>query len=342
MSECCDIAAGDHDHQASPPSRHVLARATGRARSSFGRRCDRNGVAAFVAGVALLSACSGGSTVPSVPPLADDVITVGSFDFAESAVVAEVYSEGLEAAGYKVHRAFRLGPREFVGPALSVGLVELVPEYAGTAAEFYSLGRAVPTGDVAHAHGTLEQSLSGDHVVALAAAPAQDANTFVVTAQTATRLRLEKLSDLPPVADHLTFGGPPECPARPLCLAGLADTYGVRFGAVVPLDAGGPMTREALRSGLVDVALMFTTDPAIANEGLVELGDDRGLQPAESITPLVRTEILDRWGAKLAAVVDGVSARLTTAAVRDLNGAAAAAGADVAVVASAWWSAVSS
>jgi osmoprotectant transport system substrate-binding protein len=292
----------------------------------------------------LLTACSngGGSAAPAASRLDDDIITVGSFDFAESVVVAEVYSQGLEAAGYRVRREFRLGPREFVGPALSVGLVEFLPEYAGTAAEFYSLGRAKPTDDTAVTHTELERAVGAQRVVALAAAPAEDANTFVVSKPTAARLHLKTLSDLTAVAGQLKFGGPPECPKRPLCLAGLADTYGVKFGTVVTLDAGGPLTREALKDGLVDVALMFTTDPAIVDDGLVELDDDRGLQPAESITPLVRTEVVDHLGPAVVAVINAVSARLTTAAIRDLNGAAGQAGADVAAVAAAWWAGVRS
>jgi osmoprotectant transport system substrate-binding protein len=293
--------------------------------------------------VFLSTACGGHrSSVSPVSRLNDDVITVGSFDFAESVVVAEVYSQGLEAAGYKVRREFNLGPREFVGPALSAGLVEFVPEYAGTAAEFYSLTRANPTDDVASTHAELVRAIDAHRIVALASAPAQDANTFVVSKATATRLHLEKLSDLQAVAGQLTFGGPAECPTRPLCLVGLTDTYGVKFRDVLTLDAGGPLTREALREGVVDVALMFTTDPTIVDEGLVELADDRGLQPAESITPLVRTEIVDRWGTDIVAVIDAVSAKLSTAAVRDLNAAVRAVDVDVATVASAWWSEVNS
>jgi osmoprotectant transport system substrate-binding protein len=294
--------------------------------------------------VAPLTACSGStaSTASYVSSLTDDVITVGSFDFAESVVVAEVYSQGLEAAGYKVHRAFSLGPREFVGPALEAGLVELVPEYAGTSAEFYSLGRAEPTDDADITHEELVRAVAGGRLVALAAAPAQDANTFVVTAATAERLHLKSLSDLHGVADQLTFGGPPECPTRRLCLQGLADTYGLKFGEVVTLDAGGPLTREALKEGLVDVALLFTTDPSIATQGLVELDDDRGLQPAESITPLVRTEIVERWGSAMVDVINAVSARLTTSAVRDLNGAVGPTDSNAAAVAAAWWSEVGS
>jgi osmoprotectant transport system substrate-binding protein len=297
--------------------------------------------AAVSAVVVLLTSCGGGgSSAPRVSPLEDDAITVGSFDFAESVVVAEVYSQGLEAAGYKVNRAFSLGPREFVGPALKSGLVEFVPEYAGTAAEFYSIGQAEPSDDVARTHDQLVQAVDRDSVVALAAAPAQDANTFVVTESTANRLHIESLSDLGALADELTFGGPPECPTRQLCLIGLQETYGLKFRQVVTLDAGGPLTRAALKEGVVDVALMFTTDPAIGNLGLIELDDDLGLQPAESITPLVRKEIVDRWGPGVVDVIDSVSARLTTAAVRDLNGASEPVGTNVAAVASAWWAQV--
>ena len=128
------------------------------------------------------------------------MITVGSFDFTESVVLAEVYSQALEEAGFRVERAFDLGPREFVAPALDDGLIELLPEYAGTAAEFHSLGAAEPTDDVAATHAELQRAIAGRSFVALAPAPAQDVNTFVVTAATAERLDLATLSDLADVA----------------------------------------------------------------------------------------------------------------------------------------------
>lgn len=293
-----------------------------------------------VGGVLLVAplACTDGDTQPVArSTLADDVITVGSFDFTESVVVAEIYSQALEAAGFDVQRAFALGPREFVGPALAAGLVELVPEYAGTAAEFHSLGAAEPTDDVATTQTELAQAIEGRAFVALAAAPAQDANTFVVTRATSRRLDLTELSDLTAVAGELALGGPAECPTRRLCLVGLTDVYGVHFGEFVALDAGGTLTRQALQQGDIDVALMFTTDPAIAAMDLVELADDRGLQPAENITPLVRSEVVARWGDDIVAVIDGASARLTTAALRQLNGVAGEPEADVADVVAAWW-----
>ncbi len=153
--------------------------------------------------------------------LSDDAITVGSFDFTESTVLAETYSQALEHGGYTVRRAFSLGPREFVGPALDAGLVELVPEYAGTASEFRSLGNAKSTYDVQATHAALGHWLLGHPIVAPAPAPAQDGNAFVVTRATAGRYHLRRVSDLRPVAGSLVFGGPPECPTRPQCLAGL-------------------------------------------------------------------------------------------------------------------------
>ncbi len=135
-------------------------------------------------------------------------------------------------------------------------------------------------------------------------------NAFVVTKETAQRYALHDVSDLGTVAPRLILGGPPECPTRPFCLMGLEQTYGLAFDEFVPLDAGGPLTHAALDKGVIDVAVLFSTDPAI--DDLVELADDRGLQPAENVTPLVRRSVVARWGAPLVEVVDSVSRRLTT------------------------------
>jgi osmoprotectant transport system substrate-binding protein len=259
---------------------------------------------------------------------------VGSFDFAESRLLAEVYSQALERNGFTVRRAFGLGPREIVAPALAQGLVELVPEYAGTALRFFSLGDATPSADPDTTHEALRRALETIPVTALAGAPAQNANTFVVTADTAEELGLRRLSDLSEVAPTLTFGGPPECPTRPLCLRGLEEVYGLRFGAILALDPDGHAAAEALDDGAADVALLFTTDPEIAPGRFVELVDDRRLQPAESITPLVRDEVIRQWGDAVVGPIDDVSRRLTTDGLRALN--ARAVGVDAAVVASEW------
>ncbi len=268
----------------------------------------------------VLVAC-GQEDRPTVTPTAldDDAVTIGSFDFAESALLSELYAQALEAQGYEVERAGAVGPREIVAPALERGLLELVPEYAGTALTFLSLGDARPTADTASTHEALTRSAAERGLVALAPSPAQDANAFVVTRATAERLGVERLSDLAPLAGELTFGGPPECASRPLCLEGLRDLYGIEFGTVLALDPAGPRTREALHDGAIDVALMFTTAATIDADDLVVLADDRSLQPAENVTPLVRQDVVDRWGQELVDTVDAVSERLSTDELRRLN-----------------------
>lgn len=288
-------------------------------------RARRFGALSLVASVALaaLAACGGDrETTATATALDDEAVTIGSFDFTESQVVAEIYGQALEAEGVPVVRAFDIGPRELVAPALQRGLIELVPEYAGTALQFVLLnssGDVASQLDAAATHEALDAALQGTDVVPLEASPAMDNNTFVVTAETAARLDLETLSDLAPIAHELSFGGPPECENRPLCLAGLRDRYGIEFREVVSLDAGGALTLQALEGGYIDVALLFSTDPAIGDDGLVELRDDRRLQPAENVTPLVRTEVVDRWGDDVVATLDAVSARLTTDVLQRLN-----------------------
>lgn len=286
--------------------------------------------------VAVLGACTAGSGETRVSPASRaDEVTVGSFNFAENELLAELYSQALEGGGFRVRRAFDLGPREFVGPALQRGLVDLVPEYAGTAVQFLSLGSVQPGPDPVETHRSLVHTLEKTPLKALAPAPAEDANVFVVSRATAQRHGLRTLSDVAAAAPTFTFGGPPECSARPLCLLGLERVYGLRFKEVVSLDAGGPLTKQALAAGAVDMALLFTTDPSIGSDDVVELVDDRGLRPAENVTPLVRTEVADRAGPRLAEVIDAVSRRLTTDDLRNLN-ARLDGGAAVGGVATAW------
>src|SRR3954468_13165380 len=161
-----------------------------------GRRVQARSAWVVVSIVLALAACgSATSTARSASAVGDDAVTVGSFDFAESSLLAEIYSEALEAHGYKIHRSFGLGPREFVAPALARGLVELVPEYAGTALDFHTLRAATGTSDVQATHDRLVRALRGSGVAALASSPAQDTNTFVVTRATAARVGLHTLSD---------------------------------------------------------------------------------------------------------------------------------------------------
>jgi len=293
-------------------------------------------VGAAAAVVFATSAC--GSTSPpatSDTALDDDAITVASFDFPESQLLAELYAQALESGGYSVERVHRAGPREIVDPALARGVVELVPEYAGTAIEFLGLGAVEGSADPGENHLALERVLAGRDLEALEPAAAEDRNTVVVTEATADRLGLQDVSDLIAEAPGLRFGGPPECPTRPLCLPGLEETYGLRFREFVALDAGGPVTVQALDAGQVDVALLFTTDPRI-DDGLVALADDRALQPAENVTPLLHRGVLRRWGRGPVDRLNAVSRQLTTDLLRYLNAEVGSAGRRPADVASAW------
>jgi osmoprotectant transport system substrate-binding protein len=267
--------------------------------------------------------------------LDDDAVTVGSFDFPESTVLAQLYGQALEASGFPVRYELGIGPRELVQPALARGLVELVPEYAGTGLRFASMGATVPSDDVTATRRALDRALGDRDAAALAPAPAQNANAVVVARELADRYDLDEISDLADIAPSLRFGGPPGCHERPYCLAGLEDTYDLHFDDFLPLDVGGPLTHQALRGGHVDVALLFTTDPLLVGDDLVVLADDRNLQPAENVTPVVRRELVDRFGDRLVAAVDAVSARLTTGELQVLNGRVAS-GDDPADVASDW------
>jgi osmoprotectant transport system substrate-binding protein len=264
------------------------------------------------------------------------VIAVASFDFPESVLLAETYGGALAAKGFPVRIMPDLGSRELVDPALMSGLVQLVPEYAGSALEFVSLGRLSATSNAEAANRALARSVAGTGLVVGRPAAAQDANAIVVTAATAARYGLRSIADLARVAPRLVFGGPPECPGRAYCLPGLKRTYGLRFRAFIPLDAGGPLTLQALEAGDADVALLFSTDPGISTRHLVVLADDRGLQPAENVTPLVRRDVVARYGGGLVAALNTVSARLDTRRLRALDALVELGGQDPRLVAEGW------
>ena len=278
-------------------------------------------------GVALLVACAACTTAGSqpsrsAPPGADGrgaAITIGSFNFPESVLLAYLYADALAAKGYPVRVLPNLGPRELVDPALMVGLIQLVPEYTGSALNFVSLGQVPATASVATTASALATSMTGRALVTGNAAAAQDGNAIVVTAATAARYRLRTISDLARVAPQLVFGGPPECPERAYCLLGLRLDYGLRFREFAPLDSGGPLTLQALVAGDIGAALLFTTDPNIRARHLVVLADNRGLQPAENVVPVLRRTTVDRFGNGVLAALNAVSARLSTAALTELD-----------------------
>ena len=243
-------------------------------------------------------------------------ITIGAVTFAENQIVAEMYAQVLEDAGYKVERRFNFQRREELYPDLREGTVDVAPEYLASLLTFLQ-PEAVGESDAGENASALEGPLEDDGLELLEPASANDTNAFVVTAKTAKNYGLETVSDLKVHGQHLTFGGPPECPERRFCLQGLSEVYGVSFKQFKALDAGGPLTIAALGSGQIDVGLMFSTSGVIAERGWVLLEDDKDLQAADNITPLIRSEVLED---DIAELLDEVSARLTTQKMTELNG----------------------
>ncbi len=291
---------------------------------------------ALALAIALVAGCSRTERAAPAPPVAD--FAIASFNFPESEVLAEIYAQGLEQAGVSVRRDIDLGPRELVLPALEQGLVDMVPEYLGSALD----ATAPPGGSVradradpAGARVELAKVLAPYGLEVLSPAPAANQNALAVTAATAERLGLRATSDLGPVAAMLTIGGPPECPSRPRCLVGLDDVYGLRFGPFIPL-AQGRLVIRALEEGVIDVGVVFTTDAALVSGDLVVLADDRHLQPADNVVPVVRQAVVAGEARPIVALLDAVSARLTTTDLQFLNWRVTVAGADPAREARGW------
>jgi osmoprotectant transport system substrate-binding protein len=275
--------------------------------------------AAIIAlGISLTAACAQADR-RETPKRDPNAVRVASFDFSESEVLAEVYARALERRGFEVVRFPNLGSREVVFPALEQDHVDLVPEYLGSALEFATLGRTAPKRGTRAVHGQLAKALDQQGIDVLGSAPAQNKNVVVVARRVSRGRTLRTVSDLVPIAEELSFGGPPECPNRSLCLPGLKAVYGLEFKEFVPLDASGPLTTGALANGEVDVALMFSTDPALSGIDLKSLVDDKHLQPPENVIPIVRRDVVARHGPAFVRVLNAVSAELTTSDLRVFN-----------------------
>ena len=291
-------------------------------------------------GLALLASCQpGGTGGPGGGgpggSTGGGAVVVASFNFPESELLAAIYGLAIRHAGIPVRLQLDLGPRELVQPALEQGLVDVVPEYLGTALASLQPDAGVPMSDPAAVRGALARALARWHVQVMKPAAAQDQNGMVVTGATARRLGLRTVSDLRRVAGRLTLGGAPECPDRPYCLPGLRRVYGLGFARFLPFDTEAQRV-TALEEGVVDVAVLDTTDGNLATGDLVLLSDDRHLQPAENVVPVITGNAIARYGKRLVNAVDAVSAQLTTRALLFLDWRVEVAGNDVQAEARAW------
>jgi osmoprotectant transport system substrate-binding protein len=296
----------------------------------------RRALPAAAAALGLLTCCASGPQAMAPPARAPGTaIVVASFNFRESELLAAVYALALLQAGIPARLQPGLGPREIVQPALARGRVDVVPEYLGTALAGLEPVAGVAMSDPVAVRRELARALAPQDVRVLQPAPAQNQDGLMVARATAARLRLRTISDLGPFAPGMVLGGAPECPQRPYCLPGLRQVYGLRFPAFVPLaterDRAG-----ALGRGAVDVAVTDTTSAHLADRDLVLLADDRQLQPAGNIVPVVGAAAVARYGTRLTSALDAVSARLTTSDLIFLNSRITVDGQTVLAEARAW------
>jgi osmoprotectant transport system substrate-binding protein len=239
---------------------------------------------------------------------------VGSANFPEQLILGNMYAEVVEDQGVEVERRLNLGTRDVVFPSLESGELTLVPEYNGALLSYLSKGESDVTSPEETTKNLKAELPKG--LIALKASEAQDKDALVVTQQTADKYDLKDTSDLAPVADEFVLGGPPEMPERPDGLPGLKRVYGIEFKEFKPLDAGGPLTIEALGNGDIDVGRLFTSQGVIDARGWVVLEDDKELSPAQNIIPIIRKQ--DNSG-KIEAALDKLSATLTTEDLKKLN-----------------------
>ncbi|MFI5625513.1 ABC transporter substrate-binding protein [Nocardioides sp. NPDC051685] len=263
---------------------------------------------AVAASAALLAGCGSGDPLATEAAGADEkgTITVGSADFPESALIAEIYAGALEAKGVKVEKTLNIGSREAYVPALQDGSIDLIPEYTGALLHYFDEDATAT--DSESVYEALTAAAPKDLSV-LTMSSAEDKDVVAVTKETAEKYSLTSIGDLAEVSDELVLGGPPEWKTRRQGVKGLADVYGVEFGTFRALDAGGPLTVQALKNGQVDAADLFTTDPSIQENGFIMLDDPESLFPAENVVPLIARSKVDD---KVSQALDGVSAELDT------------------------------
>jgi osmoprotectant transport system substrate-binding protein len=288
----------------------------------------------------VISACSPGggeSTDGAESPAADlPDITIASAGFWESAVVAEIYAQALEGAGFTVERQLELGARDVTHPGLIDGQIDLMPEYVGGYLAVTYDG--APTSDLDATLEELRTALEADGLVALDPTPGTDADGFAVRQETADEFSLVTLSDLAEVAGEVTWGVAPECGENPNCGIGLEEVYGIDFASLdtEELPACSPAIAEALNAGSIDVAQVCTTSPEIAAFNLVLLEDDQGLAPAQNLIPVVRQELMDAAGDTVTATLDPINALLTTEELTNLGAAVVINGDSYADAATQW------
>jgi osmoprotectant transport system substrate-binding protein len=279
----------------------------------------RGSVLAVVAAVlALITAGCGSSNPLGGGEISGDLksIAVGSADFTESKIIAEIYAQALEANGFAIRRQFGIGSRETYIPAVQDHSIDLIPEYTGNLLQYFDKETTATTSDAVLL--ALLKALPGDLSI-LYPSPAEDKDTLAVSEATAQKWNLKSIADLATHSPEVKVGAPSEFQTRVTGLVGLKDKYGLDIAPanfVAISDGGGPATVQALTSGAITAANIFSTSPAIEENRLVVLEDPKSTFLAANVVPLVASQKMSN---ELKTVLDAVRAKLTTEALIQLN-----------------------
>lgn len=273
----------------------------------------RFAIGAAVVGAALaLSGCAAADPLDSGTDEADttesETITIGSQAYYSNEIIAEIYAQALEGAGFTVERDFNIGQRDAYLPSLENGDVDLFPEYTGNLLQFYDPETTATTSDDVYSE---LQNVLPEGLTVLDQSSATDQDSYNVTAAFSEENNLTSLADLAAVTTPLTLGGNAELEERPYGPSGLLSVY----GATVGFSATGDTTVEDLLAGTINIANVYSADPRIQTEDLVTLEDPDGLFLASNVVPLVNADIADQ----IADVINAVSAALTPEGLVALN-----------------------
>jgi osmoprotectant transport system substrate-binding protein len=277
----------------------------------------RGGAIIAIAAMAsvVLAAC--GSSNPLSGGSAKGSVVIGSANFPENELLAEIYSIALKAKGVKVTDKFNIGSREVYYPEIKKGAVSIIPEYNGTL-----LTVAVDPTSTAATTAQVNAALKADlppTLEILNSSTAIDSDSVTVTQAFATAHHLTSSSSigaLAPYASTMVFGGPPEFATRSDGIAGLKKNYGLTFKSFDPLDESGPITIKALQQGTVQAADVFTTTPQIVTDHFVTLADPKFNFAAQNVTPLVYKKAMTPT---IVATLNAISAKLTTAELLQID-----------------------
>ncbi|MER7111960.1 ABC transporter substrate-binding protein [Streptomyces sp. NPDC000229] len=252
-------------------------------------------------------------------------LVVGSASFTEANVLAELYAQALKDAGYSTSIK-TVENRELYEPSLEKGEIDVVPEYAATLAEFLNAKvngpkaveeKPVASSDVTATVTALEKLAGPRGLKVLPPGEAVDQNAFAVTREFAEKNKLKTLSDLGASKLKVKIAAGDECEIRPFCAPGLKKTYGIDVTGIDPKGVGTPQAKQAVKDGIDQLVLTTTTDATLDNFGLVLLEDDKKLQNADNVLPVVNAK--DAGSAEIAAALNKITKTLTTEDLVELN-----------------------